>query len=89
VRARLPSLRAVAEMVREANEAWDGGEFATLVHYTRLNGGHGAWAVEPVSFGSHDVNAPPAYGREWLPGDGLPCDAVAVARRLLAAWRDA
>lgn len=36
-----------------------------------------------------DHDAFDAVGREEIPGDALPFDAVAVARRLLAAWRDA
>ncbi len=69
-----PSLRQTIRLVREANAAWDGGEYGRLCYSGNR------WTVLPV----------PAqgYGTEWLPGDGEPLDAVAVARRLLAAFRD-
>lgn len=74
----LPSLRQVTRMVREANAEWDGGEYCALVRIGQR------WTVAVDCRGSFA-----SYGREWLPGDGEPLDAVGVARRLLAAFRDA
>lgn len=78
---RLPSLRYVTRLVRETNQHWDGGEFATLAYRdNRLD----CWSVLPVG-----ATMPGrVFGREWLPGDNAPIDAVAVARRLLASAKD-
>ncbi len=80
--AKHPTLRALAQMVRKANAAWDGGEYAALT-----------WCIDPpewrVEVLDHLTASGEQYGREWIDGDGLPCDAVAIARRLLAAFRDA
>lgn len=80
-----PTLLTVRNMVREANDAWEGGEWCTLA---LVHGGLGPgdlyWAISvPGDPGVHS-----AYGREHLPGDGRPCDATGIARRLLAAFRD-
>jgi hypothetical protein len=73
-----PNLKVLARLVREANDAWDGGEYCALVRIGQR------WTVGVDCRGGFET-----YGREWLPGDGAPLDAVAVARRLLAAFRDA
>ncbi len=80
--AKLPSLREVTRMLREIHQAWShpdaGGEYVTLVLFD------GLWTVDAIeSFKASDVEA--CYGREYIPGDGLPFDAVGAARRLLAA----
>lgn len=74
-----PSLRYVTQLVRSINSAWDGGEFVTLARYGA------SWTLEPAE---HPCGSDEHHGREWIPGDGQPLDAVAVARRLLAAYRD-
>jgi len=76
-----PKLREVTRLVREANAAWDGGEYCGLMRVS-ANGGTWKWHVAPVG-----APCNPA-GREWLPGDGKKLDAVAVARRLIVAWRE-
>lgn len=77
----LPTLRALAASLRETHDAFShpaaGGEYVCLV-----DAGPGAgWVLE---CGHH----PDGVGREWVPGDGARFDAVAAARRLLAAARD-
>lgn len=78
--APLPSQRALARALRETHEAYAnplaGGEFVSLV-----NAGEVGWILEGPEH-------PDAVAREWVPGDGAPFDAVAAARRLLAAARD-
>lgn len=79
----LPSLRDVSRMVREANAAWEGGEFCALSYAPEERP---QWSIDVIdSTGIVGVQ----FGREWLPGDGKPLDATAVARRLLAAFTDA
>ncbi len=74
-----PTLLELTRMLREANEAFDGGDFVTL---GMLDGLYwGVWVVG-------DPAVCRACGREFVPGDGKPFDAVACARRLLAAFRD-
>jgi hypothetical protein len=72
-------LRHVTNQVRDLNTHFDGPGTVCLVAI----GGNEFLEV------MHVGSTWPEYGSEDLPGDGLPVDAVAVARRLLAAWRDA
>lgn len=77
---RAPALRHVTRMVRQANDAWEGGEFCALSYTAdELD----CWSIDV--FDSRSVVSV-QFGREWIPGDGAPLDAVAVARRLLAAF---
>ncbi len=80
---RAPALRHVTRLVRDANRYWEGGEWAVLAYRTDQ---FDCWAIEPVS-----TLASPGeqFGREYVPGDNAPVDAAAIARRLLAAFRDA
>lgn len=78
--APLPSLRDLTRALRATHEAFAhpiaGGEFVSFV-----NAGEAGWILECAEH-------PDAVAREWVPGDGADFDAVAVARRLLAAARD-
>jgi hypothetical protein len=78
---RLPSLRALTRSLRELHEAWShpdcGGEYVCLVDA----GSKVGWVIETAEH-------PDGVGREYVPGDGARFDAVAAARRLLAAARD-
>jgi len=85
----LPSLRALTARLCEVHSAFShpiaGGEYVALRIQRRESGA-------PVSWGVIVLDAPSPwnfYGREWVPGDGVRFDAVAAARRLLAAARDA
>ena len=81
-----PALRQVTRMVADANEAFDGGDYLTLAAVpTGDTEREFYWSVVVVG----DPSCRDTYGREWVPGDRRPCDAVAIARRLLAAFRDA
>lgn len=88
---RLPSARWVTTWLRELNEAYShpdaGGEFVGLAleEPDRPPWQH-AWRVVPVGNGGCYVGDR-IHGRELVPG-GLPFDAVAAAKRLLAAVRD-
>jgi hypothetical protein len=75
-----PSLREVTRLVREANRHWDGSEFCSLELHTELPV---LWSIVPSG-----LNDEHEFGREWLPGDGERCDAVGIARRLIAAVKD-
>ncbi len=81
-----PTLSALTHLVREANDHFDGGDWIKLA---AVPTGHGEreyyWSVLVTD----DTLCSQAFGREWIPGEGRPLDAVAVARRLLAAYRDA
>lgn len=81
-RTKLPLLRWVTREVRRCNDAFDGPAPVSLKIFHETF----QWRVA-VCDSSDDPNE--AKGCEPLPGDGRPIDAVAVARRLLAAWRDA
>jgi hypothetical protein len=89
-RPPLPSLREVTRQLRVLHEVWShpdcGGEYVamTLNHYRYGNHEPRNWIVRIV--GDPDNTQ---YGREFIPGDGAKFDAVAAARRLLAAARDA
>lgn len=84
----LPPMSHVVRLLREANDAYDGGEFVTLIHVaSHQQGGRWAqWAIYPHSPEAQEPDE--QHGREWLPGDGTLFDAVGAARRLLADWRD-
>jgi hypothetical protein len=73
-----PSLRALTAELRALHAAWAhpdaGGEYVGI---TAEGGMLEAYEGQRL------------IGREWIPGDGKPFDAVAAARRLLAAVRDA
>jgi hypothetical protein len=86
----LPSLRAVTAELRSLHQAWShpdgGGAYAALtlisddvVFRPRR------WRVRALDSLTYTAQ----FGREWVPDDGKPFDAVAAARRLLAAARDA
>lgn len=70
---RTPTLRGLTAELRSLNEAFDGPGVVSLTP-------SGQVAMFEPSCG--------LAGREEIPGDDHPFDAVAVARRLLAAWRD-
>lgn len=71
------NLRDITKQLRELNLHYDGPGSVCLNEQGSLDNFH-----QPgVRF--HRI------GCEELPGDGRPFDAVAAARRLLAAWRDA
>lgn len=95
----LPSLRALTRELRELHEAWShpdaGGEYVRLVHHIENN--HYEWRVfaagqlDSVWVAHRDEGGPGSamvYGWEYIPGDGARFDAVAAARRLLAAARE-
>jgi hypothetical protein len=69
-----PTMRAVATALRGLNELHSG-------HFTVGLNAQGAVVVLPAPL-------EPTYGREVLPGRSNKFDAVASARRLLAALRD-
>lgn len=71
-------LREVVNQVRACNDDFDGPGTICL----QLIDGNEFAEVGHVGGGWTEL------GREDLPGDGRPCDAVAIARRLLAAFRD-
>lgn len=74
-----PTLRYITAEVRGYNRGFDGpGE----VGITRLGGKIVYHDGTPYAYGA-------LCGYESLPGDDQKHDCVAVARRLLAAWRDA
>lgn len=79
----LPSLRDLTRQLRELHEAFAhpivGGEYVCLARDNQARRGH---------FGVM-LYVPSGFGREYIPGDGAPFDAVGAARRLLAAARDA
>lgn len=70
------TLRKLTAEVRACNNAYDGPGPIAL---------DSTGAIVPFEHGPADVVT---HGEE-IPGDGKPVDAVAIARRLLAAWRDA
>lgn len=78
-----PTLRALTARLRELHTAWShpdaGGEYVQLRQAI-----DGTWYVTPYTLSGERS----AHGREWIPGDGAKFDAVAAARRLLAAVRD-
>lgn len=74
------TLREATRQVRELNEAYDGPGGVSL-HETI---GHQVY-VSGYDFREGEDRE---HGYEEVPGDGRPCDAVAIARRLLAAFRD-
>lgn len=86
----LPSLRALTAELRELHEVWThpeaGGEYVglTLAKRSPTRTPHG-WKVRCC--GDSD-RGELQFGREYVPGDGAPFDAVAAARRLLATARD-
>ena len=86
----LPSLRALTADLRQLHQAWShpdaGGEYVglTLAKRGRYRDPHG-WKVRVVGPSERGEKQ---FGREYIPGDGLAFDAVAAARRLLAAARD-
>jgi hypothetical protein len=73
----MPSLRALTKSLRQLHEAFShpmgGGEYVSLVDA-------GSYVGFVIEGGDH----PDGTGHEWVPGDGLPFDAVAAARRLLS-----
>ena len=77
-----PTLRTLAQMVRQAAATWDGGEYAALTWCENPE----QWTLETLD---HLTASGEQYGREWIDGEGRPVDSIAVARRLLAAYRDA
>lgn len=77
-RTKRPTLRALTKQLRELHEAWSrphaGGEYVGLVDA----GPDVGWVLESPPH-------PDLIGRELIPGDGAPFDAVAAARRLLGS----
>lgn len=80
---RAPSPWALAGQVRDMNRDCDGP--ATVCLVIREKSWPPALALLPVDPG--EVWAGP-FGSEEIPGDNRPLDAMAVARRLLAAHAD-
>ncbi len=78
---KLPSLTALTASLRHTHAAFahphGGGEFVCLYFV----GQEAGWVLESPPH-------PDLIGREYIPGDGKKFDAVAAARRLLAAARD-
>jgi hypothetical protein len=70
------SLKRVAEMLRHANKHFDGPGIALVVDQRGV-----------ITGDLEDSHEPWQYSSE-VPGDDRPFDALAEARRLLAAWRD-
>lgn len=91
----LPSLRALTRELRALHEAWShpdaGGEYAALV-CAHAGGTPPSFEWRVYAFGMAAAlwlhPETDVFGREHIPGDGAPFDAVAAARRLLAAARD-
>jgi len=85
----LPSLREVTRQLRALHEAWahpdGGGEYATLARLYDPDTLGYKWQVQAVSLGDEVQGY--EHGHEYVPGDGRQFDAVAAARRLLAAAR--
>lgn len=81
----LPSLRALTADLRALHEAWshpDGGPaYAVLTHDV-----DGRWHMAEESC-ARDWQEP-SYGREMVGARDPRFDAIAAARRLLAAARD-
>ncbi len=92
----LPSLRALTAELRDLHMAWShpdaGGEYACLVLVAdQVDDNWQVMAVsqvESIDVRDADVGVRVVFGREYIPGDGAPFDAVGAARRLLAAARD-
>ena len=95
----LPSLRALTRELRALHEAFShpiaGSEHVTLVcECLGSVAPYYVWRVlaagqlDSVWIAHLDEGAGCAFGHELIPGDGAPYDAVAAARRLLAAARD-
>jgi hypothetical protein len=94
----LPSLRALTADLRELHAAWAhpdaGGEYVRLVFHIENN--HYEWLAVAagqvdslwIAHVDHKPNSAMVYGWEFIPGDGARFDAVAAARRLLAAARE-
>ena len=80
--SRLPSVRELTRWLRILNDALKhpdaGGEFYGLIC------DHGSWALNCEWGREYGWTI---YGREYVPGSE-PFDAVASAKRLLAAVRD-
>lgn len=76
-----PTLRALVAELRSLNEALD-GPWTVALCFDRERWDAG-WGLEDP-----DYDCEGTYGIESLPGDDMPFDAVAAARRLLAALRD-
>ena len=71
-----PPLREVTRRVRELNDSFDGPCPVFLCVEGR------EWGVRPYGYEPCELAIRSRY--EELPGDGLPIDAVAIARRLIA-----
>lgn len=92
---RPPTLRALTRELKEMHEAFAhpcaGGEFVELrlAALGRRRRWYVATPLETAYWDDAGIWSEKCFGREYVPGDGLPFDAVAAARRLLAAVRDA
>lgn len=78
-------LRALVKELRELNEYYDGpGPVGLCVTGPNRYDGVIEWSVcQHDTLGSQIL-----FGREEIPGDGLPFDAVGAARRLLSDYRN-
>ncbi len=85
----LPSLRALTAELRDLHA---GGEYVGLALVAdQVDDNWQVMAVsqvESIDVRDADVGVRVVFGREYIPGDGAPFDAVGAARRLLAAARD-
>lgn len=97
MKAALPGLQALTRTLRALHAAWAhpeaGGDHVRLVCH--ISGGQYRWdavaagSIDSLWLARHALSARPlVFGEEFVPGDGAPFDAVAAARRLLAAVRD-
>lgn len=84
--SRKPTLRELIRMLRSLNAVIDGPYTVALTYDSERWDGtpYAGWGLEEPGY-----YCEAQYGREELPGDDQAFDAVAAARRLLAAWRDA
>lgn len=78
-----PGIRALTAELRYLNEHFDGPAPVALTLDAEAFPMRGWALLEPGTWGHQQ------YGCETVPGDDRPFDAVAAARRLLAALRDA
>lgn len=77
----LPSVRALAKLLRDTNAVYDGpGPLYLSVYGAR---GEGGWLLDAEP----GAMAWAVAGPEHIPGDGAPFDATAAARRLISDLR--
>lgn len=89
---RKPTLRALTKALRELHEAGAdpeyGDDYATLSYVENCHGVIGEGRILSTFGRVHPDNHALCAGREHIPDNATKFDAVAAARRLLAAARD-